>query len=225
MNVASHCAAIIPCHNEAATVAMVVGATRQQVPTVIVVDDGSSDETAQLAKGVGAQVLRHPVRQGKGAALETGLQHALAQGFEWGLTLDGDGQHSPQDIPAFLNGIRSGEARLIVGNRMPQAAKIPFVRRWVNRFMSWMISLMAGQRLPDSQCGFRLVNLKAWSSVGTRSQHFEFESEMLLSFARSGHGIRFVPVEVIYRKERSKISPLRDTVRWFCWLFRARHII
>src|SRR5438477_9798330 len=102
MNWPSTCAAIIPCLNEQETIASLVCAVRLHLPTVIVVDDGSVDQTAALAAGAGALVLRHDSSRGKGAALQTGWRHARQQRFQWALTLDGDGQHSPEDIPAFF---------------------------------------------------------------------------------------------------------------------------
>jgi glycosyltransferase involved in cell wall biosynthesis len=222
MQAAANCAAVIPCHNEAAAIARVVAATRCHVATVIVVDDGSCDETAALAEVAGALVIRHEQRRGKGAALKSGFQRARELGFTSALTLDGDGQHAADDIPKFFALAESSRANLIVGNRMGDAAKMPWLRRAVNRLMSRILSRMAGQPLPDSQCGFRLLNLGVWSALQADARNFEFESEQLLAFARAGHAIRFVSVQVIYRDERSKIAPLRDTWRWFRWLNQAR---
>lgn len=201
--------------------ASVVAGARRHVAVVIVVDDGSNDGSAMLATRSGAIVIRHDQRLGKGAALKTGLRHAFDRGFLWALTMDGDGQHSPDDIPAFFDHVEASGAVLVVGNRMGGAEKMPRLRRWVNRGMSAALSRMTRQRLPDSQCGFRLLNLDVWSPLQTDSRHFEFESELLLAFARASHRIHFVPIRVIYRNERSKICPLRDTIRWFLWLGRA----
>ena len=216
------CAAVIPCHNEAVTIAGIVAATRGHVAQVIVVDDGSTDGTAMLAERAGAHVIRHDLRRGKGAALKTGLRFARERGFVSALTLDGDGQHSPDNIPGFFAAAGRRAVSLVIGNRMGEADKMPWLRRWVNRLMSFILSRMAGQRLPDSQCGFRLIDLGVWSSLQIEARHFEFESELVLAFARAGHAIEFVPVQVIYRDERSKIAPVRDTLRWFRWLNRAR---
>ena len=221
MQFASRCVAIIPCHNEAATIGAVVSAVRQHLTTVIVVDDGSSDETSRQAQLAGAQVISLAPRQGKGMALKAGFKQALARGYERALMLDGDGQHAADDIPKFFQCAQMSNAALIVGNRMPEAAQMPRVRRWVNRWMSRILSRMAGQHLPDSQCGFRLLDLKLWEMAQTSSRNFEYESEMLLTFARRGLAIQFVPVRVIYRNERSKISPVRDTWRWLRWVYRS----
>lgn len=155
-------------------------------------------------------------------ALKAGLSRAREAGFAFALTLDGDGQHAPTDIPRFFAKAGDGSALLVVGNRMGEAQKIPRLRRQVNRLMSRILSRMAGQHLPDSQCGFRLLDLTVWSTLPTKARNFEVESELLLAFARAGHTVHFVPVEVIYCDERSKIAPVRDTLRWFRWLNQAR---
>ncbi|HWH71392.1 MAG TPA: glycosyltransferase family 2 protein [Candidatus Sulfotelmatobacter sp.] len=218
----THCAAIIPCFNEAAAIAPVVAGVRRYVPTIFVVDDGSSDQTALLAERAGAEVLRHDRNRGKGAALQTGWQLAHQRGLEWGLMLDGDGQHAPEDIPACFQCAEQTAAALIVGNRMAEAAQMPALRRWVNRWMSRQLSTAAGQPLPDSQCGFRLMNLEAWSRLSLTTLHFEIESEMLLAFAAARLKIAFAPIRAIYKQEQSKIHPLHDTLRWFRWWRQVR---
>lgn len=211
-------AVVIPCHNEATTIGRVVVEARRQVDRVIVVDDGSADGTAAVARRHGAEVIRLSSCHGKGAALKAGFRRARELGCAWVVSLDGDGQHAPGDIPRFVRVIREGDIRLVVGNRMGGAETMPWLRRQVNRFMSRVLSRVAGRELPDSQCGFRLMHLGTWSSLATRARHFEFESELLLAFARAGHEIRFVPIAAVYRNERSKIRPLRDAFRWFRWL-------
>lgn len=216
------CAAVIPCLNEQAAIGPLVESVRRHVPKVIVVDDGSADATAACAKNAGAEVLRTPINLGKGAALRTGWSHARARGFTWALTMDGDGQHSPEDIPKFFEGAEGASATLVIGDRMSQAGRIPLVRRWVNRWMSRQLSGLTGRFLPDSQCGFRLMNLEHWERLPICARHFEIESEVLFVWARAGWGIAFVPVQAIYKLEHSKIHPLRDTVRWWRWYRAAR---
>jgi glycosyltransferase involved in cell wall biosynthesis len=217
----AQCAVVIPCLNEAAAIESLVRQTRDHLPAVIVVDDGSTDDTGERAARAGAEVLRHDQPQGKGAALQTGLKRARARGFAWAMTLDGDGQHSPEDIPVFLQHAGRTGAALIIGNRMADAGGMPWLRRQVNRWMSRRLSRLAGRTLPDTQCGFRLFKLDAWSRLPIATRHFEIESEMLLAFIGASHLIEFIPIQVIYKAEQSKIHPWRDTVRWFRWL-RAR---
>ena len=216
------CAAVIPCLNESATIQALVTEVRRHLPAVIVVDDGSRDRTRELASASGAEALRHDRRRGKGAALATGWSRARARGFAWAVSLDGDGQHAPEDIPFFLRRAESGEAKLIVGNRMEDASAMPWLRRRVNRWMSRRISRLTGHSLPDTQCGFRLMSLEAWSQVHLRADHFEIESELLCKFIAAGLMVDFVKVRVIYRDEQSKIRPVRDTHRWFRWWWQAR---
>ncbi|HHY86845.1 MAG TPA: glycosyltransferase family 2 protein [Verrucomicrobia bacterium] len=222
MNWPLECAAVIPCLNESAAIQAVVNGVRRHLTTVIVVDDGSTDDTGRLAAEAGAEVLRNERPSGKGAALASGWRRARERGFAWVLTLDGDGQHAPEDIPAFFDCVERTSAPLISGNRMSNPAGMPPVRRLVNWWMSRQLSRLAGQSLPDTQCGYRLMRLGEWSRLASTSSHFEIESEILLNFARAGFRIEFVPIQVIYRAERSKIHPLRDTLRWFRWLKTVR---
>ncbi len=179
----AQCVVVIPSLNEAGTIGSLVRQVRSQLPFVIVVDDGSTDETGKLAEAAGAEVVRHETTRGKGAALASGWQRAQARGFLWALDMDGDGQHSPADIPAILARAGQSEAALVVGNRMAGPSE-------------------------------------ALSQLKLRSHHFTVESEMMLAFAAAGHRIDFVPVEVIYEGERSRIRPLKDTWRWLRWLAR-----
>ncbi len=190
---------------------------RPHLPTVLVVDDGSTDGTAAAAESAGATVLRHPSRQGKGAALATAWRWAGEKGFAWALMLDGDGQHVTEDVPVFLSEAAQDQASLIVGNRMDTPGAMPWLRRWANRWLSARLSELAGVELPDSQCGFRLAHLPTLRGLALRTRHFEIESEMCVAFARAGQRIAFVPVQARYAGECSKISPLRDYWRWWRW--------
>ncbi len=210
-------AAIIPCLNEEAAIRRLVPAVKRHVNAVCVVDDGSRDGTAGAAREAGAQVLRHSAPQGKGAALRSGWRWAQEQGFSWALTLDGDGQHAPSDIPAFFQSARQTHAPLTVGNRMHDVARMPLARRLTNYWMSRKLSSLLDTSIPDSQCGFRLIKLAALSTVALTATHFEIESDVLVSFVRAGYRVAFVPVAVIYRTERSKIRPVQDGLRWFRW--------
>ncbi len=221
MNWTTRCAVVIPCLNEARAIAQVVQSVRRFVPTVLVMDDGSRDGTGAVAKKAGAEVIRQAAPQGKGSALQAGWKHARERGFDWALTLDGDGQHAADDVPGFFEAAERTGAKLVVGNRMDDSRGMPWVRKLVNRWMSKRISALAGISVPDSQCGFRLMNLEVWNRLRVEASHFEIESDVLLAFARAGWAIEFAPVEVIYKSEQSKIHPVRDTVRWLRWWRRA----
>jgi glycosyltransferase involved in cell wall biosynthesis len=211
------CAAVIPCFNEGLSIAPLVNSIHRYLPTVIVVDDGSTDNTSSAARTAGAEVARHGRNLGKGTALKTGLSLALKRGFKWAFTLDGDGQHAPDDLPGFLKCAEETGALLVIGNRMHNAAAIPWLRRQVNRWMSRKISQRAGRHLPDTQCGFRLIHLETWAGLSLKAERFEVESEMLFAFLAMGYRVEFVPVQVIGRSRNSHINPVADTFRWLNW--------
>jgi glycosyltransferase involved in cell wall biosynthesis len=208
---------VVPCFNEAATIGRVVGELRAFLPKVIIVDDGSTDATAVIATQAGAEVVRLSKNQGKGVALKTGLAAAIDAGAQWAVMLDGDGQHKPMDIPALLARARSTGAPLVVGNRMYDKQAIPWLRRQVNAGMSRSLSRHLGRHLPDTQCGFRFVDLRVWRTLSIRSCHFEIESEMLAAFILAGCQVEFVPIQVVGRGPCSRIRPIRDTWRWLKW--------
>ena len=222
MHCPSNCAAVIPCYNEAAAIASVVMQTRAVVHSVFVVDDGSQDNTAAIAAAAGAKVISRVHNEGKGVAINKGLGAALREGFTWAVLLDGDGQHATGDLPQFFKAAELTGARLVVGNRMMHPKGMPWVRRFVNRWMSSRLSRRAGQRLPDTQCGFRLVHLPSWAELSLSTRRFEVESEMLLAFVEAGLRVEFVPIQVIYTGSRSRIHPVGDTLRWFRWWFSGR---
>lgn len=212
-----NCAAVIPCFNEAETIGPLVLALRSYLPFIIVVDDGSTDDTAMKARNAGATVIRHECNQGKGAAFQTGLSAALNLGFDWAATLDGDGQHSPSNLPALLRCAEETNAPLIIGNRMHQAQAMPWLRRHVNRWMSRKLSQRARRHLPDTQSGFRIIHLQTWASLPLSARRFEVESEMLMAFLAANRSVEFVPVSVIPAARKSRIRPFADTIRWLKW--------
>jgi glycosyltransferase involved in cell wall biosynthesis len=210
-------AAVIPCFNEDRTIGPLVSQVREYIDLVVVVDDGSTDNTSCKAEQAGAVVLRHDRNCGKGAALKTGLSHAHHLGCEWSVTLDGDGQHAPDDLPALRQCARQTGAPLVIGNRMGNADAMPWLRRHVNRWMSSRLSQYAGRRLPDTQSGFRLVHLPTWAGLDLNAQHFEVESEMLMAFLAANHPVEFVPVRTIAASRKSRIHPIADSLRWIKW--------
>jgi len=211
------CMAVIPCFNEGVSIAALVAAVRHHLPCVLVVDDGSTDDTANLAHGAGAAVVSHERNSGKGAALRTGLSLALKQGFEWALTLDGDGQHAPEDLPALLRCAGRTGASLVIGSRMHNARAIPWLRRQVNRWMSRKLSRRAGRHLPDTQCGLRLIHLATWAALPLHTKRFEVESETLMAFLTAERRVEFVPIQVIRSGRNSHIRPVTDSFRWWRW--------
>jgi glycosyltransferase involved in cell wall biosynthesis len=215
--------ALIPAWNEAGRIEAVIAKTRPQLP-VLVVDDGSSDDSAARAEAAGATVIRHPQNRGKGVALTNGFRWALEHGYQAVLTLDADGQHDPADIPAFLEAHRLGAGDLIIGRRRWGA--MPFPRRYTNPFGSWLLSLPLGVPVFDSQSGFRLHNRRCLETVDLRTTGFELETEIIIQAALSGLTIAWVPIQTLYGVgEISYFHPLLDTLGFFRMVghaFRAR---
>ncbi len=215
---------IIPAYREAGRIGAVVEGVRAFVPDVLVVDDGSPDETAGQAERAGAIVIRHETNCGKGAALETGFRSARERGFEFAITLDGDGQHAPSDLPAFIQEFRKSGTPVLIGTRMSDTRSMPWVRRLTNRFMSWLLSREMGQRVPDTQCGYRLYVLAVVPELSAQSRRFAAESEILMELSRRGVKIGSVPIATIYGSEQSKIHPIKDAILFLKMLhhFRSR---
>ena len=217
---------LIPAYREEQRIGAVVREVRDYCPAVVVIDDGSPDDTAKAAAEAGAVVLEHVHNQGKGAALQTGFDHARAQGCDLAITMDADGQHAPSDIPAFLAAYERTHSPVLVGNRMNNVAAMPPLRRFVNRFMSDLLSRVMGQHVPDSQCGFRLYHRSAFPEgpYDAHSKRFAAESEILLRLALQGRKIGAVAIQTIYGDEKSKVNPFTDTFRFFRMLRRFRKI-
>ncbi len=217
-------AALIPAYYEEKNIRAVATRTARQLDLVLVVDDGSTDRTSDEARGAGVLVEAHAQNAGKGAAIKTGLRALLARpGIEFILILDGDGQHLPEEVPHFLAAANETGAPFVVGNRMGDVRTMPFVRKCTNRYMSWTISRVIGQRVPDTQCGFRLFHRSlAAEFLTTESTAFDFETEMLAIAARKGCAIAAAPVSTVYGEEVSKIHPLRDTMKFFSLLKRLK---
>jgi glycosyltransferase involved in cell wall biosynthesis len=213
-------AALIPAYREAGRIADVVRRVQAVLDTVLVVDDGSPDTTAAEAEKAGATVLKHEVNRGKGAAIKTGLRQLTEKGFLWILILDGDGQHLPEEIPAFIDMASRTTALMLLGDRSAGHDKMPPVRRATNRFMSGLISRICKQPIPDTQCGFRMIHRDLAPLLFCESDAYEYETEMLFIASAAGVRIDSVPVSTIYGDEQSKIHPVRDTLRFIRLLRR-----
>ncbi|MGI8956879.1 MAG: glycosyltransferase family 2 protein [Chthoniobacterales bacterium] len=208
-------AAVIPAYLEEVHVRGVAERTCSQLDHVLVVDDGSTDATSTRAREGGAEVITHPINLGKGESIKTGLRHWLArEGIEFILLLDADGQHLPDEIGRFLAAGNATEAGLFVGTRMNDLREMPFVRRTVNSYMSRRISRLCGQDVPDTQCGYRMVQRSLAPHLLDGTSRFDYETEMLIIANRAGFRIASVPISTIYSDEVSSIHPVRDTLRF-----------
>jgi len=219
--------AVVPAHDEALRIGRVVEGAGRHVP-VIVVDDGSSDATAELAQGAGATVIRQSPNQGKGAALRAGFAAAIEAGAEAVITLDGDGQHDAAEIPAFLGeharGVIVGEpAEMIIGAR--SFRRMPPVRRAANWLGTVALSAALGRWIADNQSGYRLVGRRLMGAMlDSREQGFSFEVEMIAVCLREGWPISWIPIRTIYADERSHIRPGRHLREFLAVTGRARRI-
>jgi glycosyltransferase involved in cell wall biosynthesis len=208
-------AAVIPAFLEEKHIADVVRRTLRQLPNVLVVDDGSTDQTAERARSAGADVIVHEQNRGKGESIKTGFRYWLDHGSTYVVILDGDGQHLPEEIGRFLTAASSGIGELLIGTRMNDVGEMPLVRRTVNRYMSRKISRACGQEIPDSQCGFRMVHRSIVPNLLGGTERFDYETEMLILASRAGCRIASVPISTVYSDEVSSIHPIRDTLRFF----------
>ena len=216
-------AALIPAYREENHICDVAKRALAQLDHVLVVNDGSPDATGEKARESGAEVITHEVNRGKGAAIKTGLKALTERGFKYIQILDGDGQHLPEEIPRFLEEANRSQSHIVLGNRMSDVETMPFVRKMTNRFMSWQISQVCGQPIPDTQCGFRMIHREVAPLLFCETDAFDYETEMLLIASKAGFKISPVPVSTVYGDEKSKIRPVRDTIRFFKLMGRYRN--
>jgi len=211
---------IIPTYNEARSIGDLISQILKLDLEAVVVDDGSGDATSQIAKDNGAVVLRNETNEGKGASLIKGFHYALENNFDAVITMDGDGQHLPSDIPYFLRLAKYSDSAIFIGNRMNKPRSMPWVRLSTNKFMSWFVSKIARQYIPDTQCGFRLIKKDVLNKLILNTRKYETESEILIKASRLGFKIESIPIKAIYADEKSQINPLVDTLRFFGFIFR-----
>ncbi|HYJ33065.1 MAG TPA: glycosyltransferase family 2 protein [Candidatus Binatia bacterium] len=212
--------AVIPARDAAGTVGPVVRGLKTTLPeaTILVVDDGSCDETGARAREAGAEVIRHTLNQGKGAALQTGFDEAVRRGADAVLALDADGQHDPAWAPRLLAGLAGAD--LVVGSRLQSREGMPWLRRVTNDVTSWWVSRLARTPIEDSQSGYRAIRAPVLRRVRPEARRFEYESEFLVAAARAGFRIAAVGIPTLYNAPGSHIRPVRDTVRFVRFVLR-----
>jgi glycosyltransferase involved in cell wall biosynthesis len=213
---------LVPAWNEASRIKPVLEAFRDSLP-VLVVDDGSSDDTAAVAREVGVDVLVHTQNMGKGVALSTGFTWALERDYEAVLTLDADGQHDPEEAPKFIEAYQRGEGDLIIGRR--DFREMPYYRAFGNGVGTWMLSKALGTKIYDNQCGYRLYARKLLEAVDMERTGFEFEVEVVVEAIAAGLEIGWVDIRTIYGTgKKSYFHPFHDSVKFIdmVWVARKR---
>ena len=198
----------------------IVKEVKAQGLSVYVVDDGSSDNTAAIAESAGAVIIKHEKNMGKGASLREGFKYILKDRCDAVIVMDGDNQHEAGSIPDFLHHAEAEGADMVIGNRMLDTKAMPYVRLNTNRFMSYILSKMCGQKIPDTQCGYKLITRKVLENITLDSSNFEIESELIIKAGRKDFKITSVPIKTIYEDEKSKINPVFDTLRFFAFMIR-----
>ncbi|MEX2281146.1 MAG: glycosyltransferase family 2 protein [Gemmatimonadota bacterium] len=215
--------ALIPAYNADRFVGDVVARARRFVP-VVVVNDGSRDKTADVARQAGALVIDQIPNQGKGMALQLGFRHALDNGQAAVITLDADGQHDPDEIPKFLEKYQATKADLIIGAR--NFSQMPAVRRIANTVGRQAFSWAMGRTVRDNQSGYRLLSRRMMEAVlGSGERGFEFEMDMIVVCVKKGWPLEWVPIRTIYADEKSNIKPLQHVAHFFRMVRHTRRAL
>lgn len=217
--------AIIPAYNEENSIAKVILRVKRYVDEVIVCDDGSTDMTFMIAKELGASVVRHSEKRGKGEALRTLSKEVMELGADIIVTLDGDGQHDPDEIPMLLKPIEAGESDLVIGSRYVDGGKMdaPLYRRLGLRAINFLYKKFAGVHAKDTQSGFRVYSQKAFEFLmQCDAKGYGIEGEQLALAAKNGLRVMEVPISVKYKgtTKNSKKSPLLHGADLIFTLFR-----
>lgn len=216
-------ALIVPAYNAACTLPRLLeeAGVFFEKRHILVVDDGSTDRTAEICRAMQVTMAQHTRNLGKGAALCTGFRWAIDHGYQAVLTMDADGQHDVQEIPRFLSAAEDDRADIVIGSRMDRPDGMPWQRRLSNRMTSRILSWRAGQRISDSQSGFRLIRTRVLRSVRLDTTRFQTESELLIRAGLQRFRIVSIPVASIYTASMSMIRPFADTWRFVALVARS----
>lgn len=230
-------AILIPAYNEAKYIKDVVNNCSKYELDIIVVNDGSTDNTSEIIKSIpnpeksSITLLGHSFNRGKGQSLKTGFDYAVANNYEGVITIDADGQHKVSEISNFLQTLEKNNPDIIVGSRFKNIKGMPFIRLATNYFTSWIISLIAGNKIEDVQSGFRYINSKVLKNIEVKTKNFDAEPELLVKASWSGYKIINTPISTIYHKTfTSYVNPIKDTIKFIklvfnCLLIKKRYTI
>jgi len=207
---------LIPAYNVEQYLPELLTKALDYVPSerILVVDDGSSDNTAEVARKKGVNVLSHPLNLGKGAALRDGFDYLRKVNAEWVVIIDGDMQHDPSMLPEFIDNARQNTNDIVIGVRKRNRGGMPWDRRFSNWATSLLLSIVTGRKIRDSQCGYRLIRLKMLDGIKLRSNGYEFETELLLKLSRSGARFGWIEIPTRYEGSPSSINRFSDTVKF-----------
>jgi len=211
-------AAVIPFYNESKTINRIVLETLKYVSFVIAVNDGSTDgspDNIPISEKV--TLISYKRNRGKGYALRKGLEKGIEKGFLKLVTIDADSQHDPEEIPALISGLTNYD--IVIGNRLNDLKGMPLQRRISNKITSFLLSIKTGQKILDSQCGFRAYRAEVVKNITTVEDGYEAETEILIKASRGGYKIGFINITTIYGDEESKMMPIKTTFGFIKLLF------
>ena len=216
-----HIGVVVPAYDAEKTIASVIRSLIGhgfEKDNIIVVNDGSSDRTAEMVREHGVTLLNHEKNLGKGAAMRNGFDLACKKNLRKILVIDADAQHEVTEIDAFLK--MNGRYDITIGERKDIRRLMPFDRLLTNQVVNLVVSLLSGVRTTDVQCGFRYIDLRVFEEITLKTNRYEVESEMVVKAARRKFSVGFVPISTIYAGEMSHINPLIDTARFVCMAVR-----
>jgi glycosyltransferase involved in cell wall biosynthesis len=221
-------AILIPAYNEGKYIKDVILECRRLGNDIIVVDDGSTDNTGEILQSFTdlpeprVIIIEHEINKGKGEALKTGFQCAVQNEYCGVVTIDADGQHKVSEIADFLNALEKNSPDVIVGSRLNNSKGMPFIRLATNVFTSWLISVIAGKRINDVQSGFRYIGYNVLKNIKLETKNFDTEPEILLKASWMDYKIINIPISTIYHKDFiSHVSPFKDTLKFFKLIFKS----
>lgn len=211
-------AAVIPFFNESRTINQIVNNTLQYVDCVIAVDDGSTDDSSsKIPNNKNIALIKIKLNRGKGFALREGLNEGVKKGYTKLITIDADLQHNPDEIPLLISELNNFD--IVIGNRLSNLVDMPLPRRMSNKITSFLLSLKTGNKIIDSQCGFRAYRAEVIKNIKTVKNGYEAESEIIIKASRKGYKIGFTHISTIYGNEKSKIRPVKTTFNFVKVLF------
>jgi len=208
--------AISPAYNSEKTLETLIEGLTETIDRddILIIDDGSSDMTSEIANSLGVRTIRFENNMGKGNALKAGFAEAIRGGYDAALTIDSDLQHQPELCKDFIEKMIETGADIVIGDRMSDISDMPTARRFSNKITSFFVRLWTGEKIRDSQCGFRLIKISVLEKIDLRIQRYQTETELILEGARLGAKFAYVPVPTIYNDQPSNIDAFSETLRF-----------